>query len=69
AEVSIVGFDDLEIAELVSPPLTTVNVPAKQMGIMAGKALSGDSKPVKSLIVHEMQTRLIVRGSTGQAST
>ncbi|WP_245518526.1 substrate-binding domain-containing protein, partial [Mesorhizobium sp. M4B.F.Ca.ET.169.01.1.1] len=34
-EVSIVGFDNLEIAELTSPELTTLEVPARDMGRIA----------------------------------
>lgn len=38
-EVSITGFDDLEIAQIVSPPLTTVHVPHRAMGQQAARAL------------------------------
>ena len=34
-DVSIVGFDDLKVAELVSPPLTTMHVDRKAMGRQA----------------------------------
>ncbi|MCR9125232.1 MAG: LacI family DNA-binding transcriptional regulator [Rhodobacteraceae bacterium] len=38
-EVSITGFDDVEIAELVSPALTTVHVPHREMGRGAARLL------------------------------
>lgn len=38
-DVSITGFDDLELAQIVSPALTTVHVPHRQMGTMAANAL------------------------------
>lgn len=67
-EVSVVGFDNLEIAELVTPELTTLDVPAREMGEATAEALLrlGDKK--ETAIVTELPTRLIVRGSTGPVS-
>ncbi len=36
-DISIIGFDNLEISEYVDPPLTTLNVPAYEMGTEAGQ--------------------------------
>lgn len=38
-EVSITGFDDIDLCDIVSPTLTTVHVPHRQMGRAAAKAL------------------------------
>ena len=38
-DVSIVGFDNLEVAELVNPELTTIEVPAREMGALAADTL------------------------------
>ena len=38
-DLSVVGFDDEEIGQLFSPPLTTVHVPSSQMGRLAIQAL------------------------------
>ncbi|WP_281992575.1 LacI family DNA-binding transcriptional regulator [Sulfitobacter geojensis] len=38
-DVSITGFDDIELARIVSPPLTTVHVPHRKMGRAAANAL------------------------------
>lgn len=38
-EVSVTGFDDIEIAEIVSPSLTTVHVPHREMGRRAADVL------------------------------
>ena len=38
-DISITGFDDLELARLVTPRLTTVHVPHRQMGRAAAEAL------------------------------
>lgn len=66
-DVSLVGFDNLEIAELVTPELTTVNVPAREMGEAAADALFRLGKKEERAIITELPTRLIVRGSTGPA--
>ncbi len=41
AELSVTGFDDIEIAKISSPPLTTVHVPHRRMGLEAAKLLIG----------------------------
>ncbi|MDO6668932.1 LacI family DNA-binding transcriptional regulator [Paracoccus sp. 1_MG-2023] len=38
-DVSVTGFDDIELATAVSPALTTVRVPHRRMGEAAGQAL------------------------------
>lgn len=38
-DVSITGFDDIELAQVVYPPLTTVHVPHRDMGRRAARAL------------------------------
>lgn len=67
AKISIVGFDDLELANQVHPALTTVHVPAEQMWNAAADrllaALRGDSAPRCT----EIQVSLVVRASTGRA--
>jgi len=65
--VSLVGFDDLELANQVDPALTTVHVPAEEMWNAAADrllvALHGDSAPRCT----EIQVSLVVRGSTAPA--
>ncbi len=38
-DVSVLGFDDLPIAQLVTPPLTTVAQPIREMGDVAARML------------------------------
>jgi LacI family transcriptional regulator len=63
-DVSIVGFDDVEIAAEVDPPLTTVNVPAAEISRLAAdhlvSAIEGNSIPMTT----QLAARLIIRQST-----
>ncbi len=64
-DVSLVGFDDLEFSELVSPALTTVVQPGYQMGAKGAslliRRLQGATDPAKHII---LPTELKVRHST-----
>jgi LacI family transcriptional regulator len=39
ADVALAGFDDFELADLISPPLTVVRQPAQEMGRVAANQL------------------------------
>ena len=39
-DVSVIGFDDIELAQVAYPPLTTIHVPHREMGQKAARALS-----------------------------
>lgn len=62
--VSIVGFDNLEIAELTSPELTTLEVPARDMGRIAADYVLASPSQRLHLRQRELAIRLIVREST-----
>jgi len=66
-DVSIVGCDDIEFAQLVTPELTTVAVPARELGARAARllvrALGGEPAP-PSQQARPLPVRLVVRGST-----
>jgi LacI family transcriptional regulator len=64
-DVSIVGFDDTESSEIVTPGLTTIRQPLAEMGRMAVSLLARalDNQSYEALHV-ELATRLVVRGST-----
>jgi LacI family transcriptional regulator len=69
-DLSIVGFDDIEWAQLMTPALTTVRQPLAEMGRMAVSLLMRllDNQSFEALHV-ELATRFIVRGSTQRLST
>jgi LacI family transcriptional regulator len=65
-DISIVGFDDIPLAAYFDPPLTTVRLPAFELGQAAGRALlerlADRANPHRTLL----PTELIVRGSTAR---
>ena len=65
-DVSLVGFDDLELASFTNPALTTVAQPAYQMGARAAallfERLGGKDVPTQRIV---MKATLKVRDSTG----
>lgn len=64
-DLSVVGFDDLEIAAYATPPLTTVRVPAREMGDAAGKVIADLLEHDKALCSVEFEAALVVRRSAG----
>ena len=68
ADLSVTGFDDIDLAQATSPALTTVRQPLAEMGRMAVSLLVRllDGHQLDALHV-ELATELIVRGSTGRA--
>ena len=64
-DLSIVGFDDLEAAEIVTPALTTVRQPLAEMGRIAVSLLERliEDQRIEALHV-ELRTQLVVRDST-----
>jgi len=64
-DVSVVGFDDVEGATIVSPELTTVRQPLAEMGRTAVSLLNRLLEGQRFETLHvELATRLVVRGST-----
>jgi DNA-binding LacI/PurR family transcriptional regulator len=66
-EMSIVGCDDIELARVLTPELTTIRIPARELGARAARLLikqlddeSWVPRPGKPLPV-----KLVVRGTTG----
>ncbi len=64
-DVSVVGFDDIALAEHFDPPLTTVRIPAHSLGETAGQLLVERiaGRPVAARTL--LPTQLVIRDSTG----
>ncbi|MBE3010618.1 LacI family DNA-binding transcriptional regulator [Microbispora sp. NEAU-D428] len=69
-DLSVVGFDDTQVARMASPPLTTVRQPLREMGAVAVRTALrlAAGEQVESHHV-ELATELVVRGSTAPAHT
>jgi LacI family transcriptional regulator len=70
-DVSVVGFDDLPVAAVVDPPLTTVHQPMQEVGAFAAGLLLdqlGRPRPARGR-VHLLPTALVERASTRAAAT
>jgi LacI family transcriptional regulator len=68
-DVSVVGFDDAPIAEMVSPPLTTVRQPLQDMADAAVSLLLArvSNGGAKRRIRRVLETSLVVRESSARA--
>lgn len=68
-DVSVTGFDDIELARIVTPSLTTVHVPHREMGTKAAISLialvEGGEKPAPT----ELAIKVELRESLGPAKT
>jgi alanine racemase len=68
-DLSVVGFDDIDLAAHLDPPLTTVHQPIRQKGgdavrLLLAEVEQGEASRPEHV---RLETRLIVRGSTGPA--
>ncbi len=68
-DLSIVGFDDIELATVIHPALTTVHVPHSDMGRIAAEALLTLTKTPQPPIRIRLKTRTMERGSLGPPPT
>ncbi len=70
-EVSIVGCDDIDLAQLVTPELTTIAVPARELGARAARLLirqlAGEAPPPANRTRRPIGVRLVARGTSAAA--
>ncbi len=66
-DVSVVGFNDMPFADRFSPPLTTVHIPHRLLGVEAARllleAIERSGAPAREV---RLAPRLVVRGSTAR---
>ena len=62
-DISIIGFDNIEVANYYSPPLTSVKVPAYDLGTLGANKLLDSIKNNSSGEVHTLPSTLIIRKS------
>ena len=69
ADLSVVGFDDIELARHIRPPLTTVHQPVRRKGEEACRLLLAaiERRDTAQPDHRRLETRLIIRESSGPA--
>ena len=67
-DMSLVGFDDIELCDVFDPPLTSIRLPRQEMAEKFATALESSAKdPHAPGKIYSIKTSLVVRGSTGSA--
>jgi DNA-binding LacI/PurR family transcriptional regulator len=64
SDLSIIGCDDIELARLVQPELTTIAVPARELGARAARILIR-GQYTKHTRVQPLPVHLVERGTAG----
>jgi LacI family transcriptional regulator len=68
-DLSVAGFDDIDLSRAATPPLTTVRQPLQEMGRMAVTLLMRLLERHRLEALHvELATELVVRDSTGRVT-
>lgn len=66
ADVAVTGWDDIAVARLVAPGLTTVHQPLRDMGVAAARLLLGRVEQSRiDVSTTVLPTELIIRSSCG----
>lgn len=69
-DLSVVGFDDIRLAQFILPPLTTVQMSQAELAPLAFHALLSDVQcetPAPHGTEYALQTSLVLRESTSMA--
>ncbi|MFG2914060.1 LacI family DNA-binding transcriptional regulator [Kitasatospora sp. NPDC048298] len=68
-DVSVVGMDNVAVAALLAPPLTTVDLPGEELGRAGAAALAALLRGERVAPVAPLATSLVLRSSTAPAAT
>lgn len=63
-QLSVAGFDDVVVAQLVTPPLTSVRVDGGAIGRLGARLLATQDRAAETGSVTRVPAKLVVRGST-----
>lgn len=67
-DIKVIGYDNVFLSSVVEPPLSSIHVRKKHIGLEAARALirqiEGEDEAVRETVGIEMETRLVVRRST-----
>jgi DNA-binding LacI/PurR family transcriptional regulator len=68
-DVSVVGFDDLPMAEYATPSLTTIRMPTAEMAAAGVKAAIAEDEGEDATTLQILEPQIVVRESSGPART
>lgn len=68
-DISVVGFDNIELSKHCNPPLTTIDVPADRMGSLAAGYLLDKLEGKEAAQYASVEVQLILRESTAPPPT
>jgi LacI family transcriptional regulator len=68
-DISVTGFDDIEMAALARPPLTTATSPKAELGGLAWELLSAALKGKRAAVPPLLPAKVVIRSSTGPVRT
>lgn len=66
-DISVIGFDDIILADAVDPPLTTIRQPRREIGRQAMSMMIAQLSGEKTTKVVELTTELVARESVRRA--
>ena len=67
-DLSIIGFDDINLCDVLDPPLTTIRLDRHEMAEEFARALETSAKdPHAPGKIYTIKTSLVIRNSTGPA--
>jgi DNA-binding LacI/PurR family transcriptional regulator len=66
-DVGVVGYDDVPVATVVRPALTTMRQPAREMGRAAATLLLDEIEGREAVGDVDLPAELVVRDSLGEA--
>ena len=64
-DISIIGRDDIVIAQISVPALTTIHEPYTESGIIIASILSNNMPESERNVSRVLRSRIVVRGTTG----
>ena len=68
SDMSVVGFDDVDVSAYINPPLTTIHQPIRRKGEEAVRLLLAAIERASPALEHlRLDTHLVIRASTGPA--
>ena len=65
-DVSVTGFDDIELARVLHPQLTTVHVPHREMGRIAAQELISMVEKRSTGVMRQLAVSIMMRGTLQQ---